>query len=855
MGEVYRAHDATLGRDVAIKILPDVWLADPDRRARFDREARVLASLNHPNIGAIYGLHEDASEPPLKALVLELVEGDTLAERILHHRSSSSSRRGLPVDEVTTIAAQIADALGAAHDRGIIHRDLKPGNIKITPEGRVKVLDFGLARTVGASAVVADLTQSPTMTLGGTAQGVVLGTAPYVSPEQARGHAVDQRTDIWAFGCLLYEMLTGVAPFRGEGIADVLASVLTSEPDWSRLPGDISAGMRVCVYCCLQKKVERRFHDIGDVRLALDGAFEQPGVTKTAEAPRRRAAIAYAGWAVAAVVAVAAGATFLSRDRAPAVMPETRLQIVTPDSSDPASLAVSPDGRSVVFAAGAGQTQLFLRRLDQDEARVLPGTEGALMPFWSPDNESIGFFAASVLKRLDLANGFVRTIANAPQPRRGTWNRMGTILFGAGSVGPLSRVSAEGGAVQQASTLLPGQTNHRFPEFLQDGQRFLFYTLGAADVRGIYLGSLFDTSVRRIADRELAYGWTADYVLFARQGALWARRLNRDQTALEGALIPVAPRVLVSGYATGYGAFSASPTGTIVDPAATDTSEMVWVDRAGRVVTRLGQPDDSQIAISALSRDGNTAAISRRVDGNPDVWLVDTARGVPRRLTVDPGDDGNALLSPDGSRVIYVADGKDDVYQIYERRADGSGEATLLFESGENKNPSDWSPDGRTIVYSSQSSETGFDVWALPLTGDKKPFPILRTRFDEIDGRFSPDGRWIAYFSGETGRPEIYVQPFPGSGAKIQVSIGGGIFPRWARNGRELFYIDADARLMAVSLSLDGARLVVEQPRALFRMPAAVDFMPSSDGQRFLTTVPVSGASPISVILSWKPPS
>ena len=303
MGEVYRAHDATLGRDVAIKILPDVWLADPDRRARFDREARVLASLNHPNIGAIYGLHEDASEPPLKALVLELVEGDSLAERILHHRSSSSSRRGLPVDEVTTIAAQIADALGAAHARGIIHRDLKPGNIKITPDGRVKVLDFGLARTVGESAVDADLTQSPTMTLGGTAQGVVLGTAPYVSPEQARGHAVDQRADIWAFGCLLYEMLTGVAPFRGEGIADVLASVLTSEPDWSRLPGDISAGMRVCVHCCLQKKVERRFHDIGDVRLALEGAFEQPGVTKTAEAPRRQAAIAYAGWAVAAVVA------------------------------------------------------------------------------------------------------------------------------------------------------------------------------------------------------------------------------------------------------------------------------------------------------------------------------------------------------------------------------------------------------------------------------------------------------------------------------------------------------------------------------------------------------------------------
>jgi serine/threonine protein kinase len=840
MGEVYQAHDSTLGRDVALKILPDLWLGDPDRRARFDREARVLASLNHPNVGAIYGVHDGDG---VKALVLELVEGDTLADRILQ----APAGRGLPIGEVTSIAAQIIDALEAAHERAIVHRDLKPGNIKITPQGRVKVLDFGLARAMSGGSNPA-LVHSPTMTVA-TQGGMLLGTAAYMSPEQARGQAVDKRADIWALGCVLYEMLTGRTAFGGEGVTDVLANVIKAEPQWGALPIDTPPALRVCLQRCLQKDLRQRLHDVADVRLAMEGAFESPHDQQREEPGRSRTA---AGWmaTVAAMVATGVGVYWWVSQTLP-VQPEMRFEIVTGPTSDPASLAISPDGRSIVFSGGSGQP-LMLRRFDSNDARPLPGTTDGTMPFWSPDSQSIGFFAQGSLKRIDLGGLFVRTMANAPQPRAGSWNSDGTIVFGASSVGPLYRVRADGGAAEAATALLQGQTNHRWPHFLPDGRRFLLFSLGRAEARGIYVGSLDDTMVKRLTDRESGYAFMPPaHLLFARQGALWARGLNRDHTSTEGELIPVAPKVAAGPGAIGFGAFSASSTGSIAYRASLEVRQLVWLDRAGRPAANLGGPDDADTFVEALSRDGRTAAIRRTVNGDTDIWLVDVERGVSRRLTTEPSGNAFSVISPDGSRVVYIDDGNDDVNDMYERRADGTGDATLLFETDGNNNPSDWSPDGRYILFDTQRS----DVMALPLVGDRKPIDVANTSFAEVGGRFSPDGRWVAYMSNEPGLREIFVQPFPGPGPKVQVSTGGGQWPRWRRDGRELFYISADDRLMTVPLAWSGGRFEAGPPQPLFALRGTSGYEPSPDGQRFLTVTSVSDASPISVILNWKPPA
>ena len=842
MGEVYRARDSNLNRDVALKVRPATVALDEDRFTRFTREAQILATLNHPNISAIYGLESSGG---VQALVLELVEGPTLASRIARGR--------VPISEALTIARQIADGLEAAHQRGIIHRDLKPANVKLRPDGTVKILDFGLAKAldaVDAGSVTSNEALATSITVSHV--GLIFGTAAYMSPEQARGDVVDKRADIWAFGCVLFEMLTGVVPFGGDRVADVLEHIITSEPDVNALPADTPTRLRICVQRCLHKDVRQRFHDIADVRLALEGAFDAAAGDAR---PRGRSRLAYAGWGAAAVVAIAAGSGIVpSVNRSRQDTAETRLDIVTPPTSSPASLAISPDGRSVVFSGIAGEP-LLLRRLDSHEPHALIGTEDGTMPFWSPDSRSIGFFAQGVLKRIDLAGGFVRTLANAPQPRQGTWNHGGTIVFGAGSIGSLQRVPADGGAVQPATSLLPGQTNHRWPQFLPDGRRFLLFSLGVEDVRGVYLGSLENTSVRRISDRESAYAFIAPaHLLFARQGALWARKLTPDYGSAEGDLMPVAPNVLVESTFTGFGAFSASPTGSIAYRASARTTQLVWVDRTGRDLQTLGEPDASQMTLWALAPDGRTAAVTRVVDGNEDVWLVDAARGVSRRLTTDPGGDGPPVFSPDASRVVYVSDGEADVYQIHERRADGSGSARLVLASVENKNPNDWSPDGRYVLYTSQSPETGFDIMAVPISGDGKPFEIARTPFPEADGRFSPDGHWVAYMSIESGSPQIFVRPFAGPGTKFQVSVGGGSQPRWRRDGGELFYVAPDNRVMAVRIVTAATRVEAGRPHALFTLSTMSGYEPAPDGKRFLTFKLVSPASPITVILNWKPP-
>jgi dipeptidyl aminopeptidase/acylaminoacyl peptidase len=482
------------------------------------------------------------------------------------------------------------------------------------------------------------------------------------------------------------------------------------------------------------------------------------------------------------------------------------------------------------------------------------GTDGATFPFWSPDSRSVGFFAAGSLKRIDLEGGFVRTLASAPNPRRGAWNSEGTIIFGA-SVGPLYKVPADGGAITEATKLLPGQAGHRWPQFLPDGRRFLLFAMGAANVRGVYLGSLADKEVRRVLETDSAFAFMSPASLvLARQGALWAQRLIPDLTRPEGELLPLASRVLVHPTHNGFAALFSSSVGSLAYRASPDNRQLVWLDRSGRQVGDLGPPDDAQPFLSQMSSDGRTVALRRTVSGNTDVWLTDTARGVPRRLTFDPAIEGEPIFSPDGKRVVYVSDRNANIWDMYERSSDGSGGETLLFESGENKNPRDWSSNGRYILYRSDSPKTDADLWALPLVGERKLVKVAQTPFDEVDGRFSPDDRWVAFVSNEGGRSEIYVQPFPGSGSKSQVSVGGGTTPRWRRDGRELFYVAPDSRLMAVAITPRESALDAAAPFALFTLPKAVGYEPSRDGQQFLVNAVVSDAAPITIILNWKPP-
>jgi Tol biopolymer transport system component len=854
MGEVYRAHDSTLGRDVALKILPDPWLADTERRLRFEREARLLASLNHPNIAAIYGIHEStpaSSSATLKALVLELVEGETLADRLAAHK------RGLPIEETTTIAAQIVDALEAAHARGIVHRDLKPANIKITPEGRVKVLDFGLARAV-AGDESAGLASSPTVTARGTNAGVLLGTAPYMSPEQARGRPADRRADIWAFGCVLYEMVTGAAPFGGLDVAEVLASVLKSEPNWSAVPAATPPAVRLCLERCLQKDRRQRFHDIGDVRLALAGAFDRPRGDRDAAA--RTPAMAWAGW-VAAVVAIAAALLAVSRPGPVVEALETRLDIATPRTLDPLSFDLSPDGRSMVFSAFDGLThRLWLRRLESSEAQPLAGTDRGEMPFWSRDGRSIGFFADGELKRIDIADGFVRTLAPAPSPRWGSWNASGTIVFGGVAMGPLQSVPAVGGAMTQVTDLLPGQTSHRFPQFLPDGRRFLLMALGTPEVRGHYLGSLDDRTVRKISERERALVFLPpDHVLIGRNGALLARRLAADGQRVDGEPSLVAPKLMVDLAVTGYAGLRAAASGHIAYRAAAAQSQLLWLDRTGRPSAAVAPADDTQMRFSHLSRDGHTVAVQRVVNGNTDVWLIDLERGIPRRLTEDSGVDGEGVFSPDGRLMTYVGDDAADVYDtFYQRATDGTGGRRLLFKFAEraNRYPEDWSRDGRFILFNHETSDTQRDLWALPLSGKAEPIEIARTRFAEGNGAFSPDGQWVAYTSNETGPLQVFLKAFPGPGPNRQLSFRTGRSPRWRSDGRELFYLEEN-RLMAMPVTPGKGALQFGSPQPLFTFPSGWDggFAPSPDGQRFLITQTVAEPGPITVILNWKPPS
>ena len=857
MGEVYRARDSKLNRDVALKILKKAVAADHDRLARFQREAQVLAALNHPHIAAIYGVEEANG---VQALVLELVEGPTLGDRI------AAGRVGL--DQALSIGRQIAEALEAAHAHGIIHRDLKPANIKVRTDGVVKVLDFGLAKTLDPEPGGSHLSQSPTATNSAmTGAGVILGTAAYMAPEQATGKPADARADIWAFGVILYEMLTGERGFRGATTLEVLSQVLQADPDWTALPIATPPTIRSLLRRCLQKDPTRRLRDIADARFQIEDALENSGGHPDPRVPARRHTRNQLAWIAALIVGILAGVAGGARysRTLPPQADEVRLEVNTPPTTDLTSLAISPDARRLAFVASSdGQSRLWIRSLDEVLARPLSATDNAKHPFWSPDSRSIGFSTEGQLKRIDLDSGSVRVLASRGA-LGGTWNQDGTILFGGGAGLRLFRVSADGGEPVEATQMDQQNPFHRAPQFLPDGRHYLFYVVGSAP--GVYVGQLGSSDPpRRIIDAQAGVYASSGHLFFVRANTLFVQTFDPVRLELAGSPTPVAEQIVVREL--GEAALSSSPAGPIAyrTGASGEQHQFVWFDRSGKALEFVANSDIGNGYNSSLSPDARYLAIGDRIiGGTSDIWLLDLSRRVPSRFTFDPKFDLTPVWSPDGRRIAFNSDRKGR-FDVYVKPVAGAGNEEELLVGAEeyDETPSDWSPDGRFVLYTRLPTGAGVhtDIWAVPLDGDRKAFPVVETRFDEANGQFSPDGGWIAYQSNESGRREIYVQPFPSVGEKRLVSGSGGGQVRWRQDGKELYFLTPDNRLMAVPIRLGPGRASVEigTPVPLFTTRlagtpehfGARHYNVSRDGQRFLVDTLKEVTLPITVVLNWR---
>jgi Tol biopolymer transport system component len=857
MGEVYGARDLKLKRDVAIKILPEAFSRDPDRVSRFQREAEALAALNHQNIAAIHDVQQSGGT---RFLILELVDGNTLADVL-------RTRGALPLDEAFNIACQICEALEAAHDKGIVHRDLKPANVKVLPDGKVKVLDFGLAKALeppAGSGLAGGFSNSPTFSLAGTNQGVVLGTAAYMSPEQAKGGAVDRRSDVFAFGCVFYEMVAGRPAFDGEDVPEILGAVLKSEPDWSRLPAGMKPSIQRMLRRTLRKDVRQRLGDIRDARIEIEEAQADPDAHAVSAARPQLA------WIVALAVVTALTAALAIpavRHLTETPVPEMRLEITTPSTTAPLVFALSPDGRYIVFvASGDGPRRLWLRALDKVEAQPMPGTDGADLPFWSADSRSVGFFAASRLYRIDIGGGPPQMLATAAAGRGGSWNAEGTILFSPNSNSPLLSIKSSGGEPTEVTQLnLPRVTGHRFPQFLPDGRHFLFFApTGSPEATGIYLGSLDGGAPKRLTGADSGGQYLEpDRIAFVRQGALVARQLDIERGELSGEPVVLADPVGYDPSLFLYG-FSVSATGHVAyRSGGAGHVQLSWFDRTGKVLGMAGEPDTNGLQFPELSPDGRRVAVHRTVQNNQDVFLMDLLRGGFTRFTFDAFNDVLPLWSPDGTRIVFNSNRK-GVYDIYAKSATGTGAEELLVESPYTKIAQDWSEDGRFLLFYEVLPKTGRDISALEITAkERKRIVVADTPFEESLAQFSPDGHWVAYHTNESNRYEIVVQPFPEATGKWQVSTNGGVAPRWRADGRELYFISPDGKLMAAPVTTRGSAFEAETPVALFQtrivgggsqVTNKPNYVISRDG-RFLIDQPLEEATivPITLILNWNP--
>ncbi len=845
MGEVYRARDTKLKREVALKVLPTSFASDPERMARFQREAEVLAALNHPNIAQIYGIED-------RALVMELVPGESL-------------KGPLPLETVLDYAKQIADALEAAHEKGIVHRDLKPANIMITPAGVVKVLDFGLA-AVAQSSDPSDPVNSPTLTISPTRAGMILGTAAYMSPEQARGKAVDKRADIWAFGVVLYEMLTGKRLFEGETISDTLAAVLKTEPDLSQVP----AKVRRLLKKCLEKDPKKRLRDIGDAWELLE---EPPQVT----APSR-SRLGYVAWGVAGMLLVALGAlTFLHfRETSP---PEQTLRytIAAPEGSEVHSFAISPDGRSFVIAAAVkGKRQLWLRAMEALQAQPMPSTEGAMYPFWSPDSRYIGFFAQGKLKKVAAGGGPAQSLCDAPNGRGGSWGRDDVIVFSPNTNNSLIQRVAAAGGIPVDVTKANGNVRH--PVFLPDGRHFLYLLLGGtAEKSGLHVSSLDGTENRRVltdlSSAVFAPPAASDrtgHILFVRENTLMALPFNAASAQVSGDVFPVAEGVSLTTSNT-YLPASVSENGVLLyatGGAAGEINQIGWYDRTGKSLGSVGA--FGAVWEPAISPDEKSVAFRRRTNTINDLWVRDLSRGTETRLTTNNAATNVApSWSPKGERVVFASNQESGINNLFQKAASGSGQDEPLLRNNVPDVPSQWSRDGRFVVYQEDDPKNKHDLWVLPIegdTGDRKPIPFLRTEFDELLGQLSPDNHWMAFTSDRTGRREVYVRPFPPGGGEWTISIAGGQQPRWRGDGKELFFVAADGKMMAVAVKpVAAARASFEAGSPVELFDAHIvnsgngnlfEYDVTSDGKRFLidTTSVAAGAAAtptLTVVVNW----
>jgi len=856
MGEVWRATDTRLKREVAIKVLPAAFTGDPERLGRFEREAQLLAQLHHPNIASIFGLEDSDGR---RALVMELVEGEDLSAVI--------ARGPLALADALAIARQIADALEVAHEHGIVHRDLKPANVKLGEDGTVKVLDFGLAKAMApATTSGVEAMNSPTLTARATQMGMILGTAAYMAPEQAKGRSVDRRADIWAFGVVLYEMVTGKRAFEGDDVSDVMASVLKTEPDWSAVPGDTPVAVRRLLRRALEKDPRRRLSSIGDARLELDDA-ELAGAAATGVVPAtRRSLLARVGPAAAGVLATAALAALLWPSSRPEGRAVTRLSIVAPPAvdlfPDSTQVAISPDGNTVAFVAFDQQTgagELWVRRLDVLEARRLEGTAGAQLPFWAPDGHALGFSAGGKLKSAPVAGGRVEVVCAAPNMRGGAWTRDGGIVFAPDLAGPLYRVPANGGQPVAVTELDPErkESSHRFPTLLPDGEHFLYAALpGHAGVFEIFAGSLRDRSRVLVGSLESAPlyvepGW----LLFARRGGLAAQRFDPGTLKLTGDAVslpdePTSMLDVIASFTAGYAA-SASRDGSLAYfSAPTPETRAMWLDAAGKPAGTIDLPA-GQYREVRVAPDGRRAVFVRTDSrSESSLWLADLERGGATPLSRGGGLNQSPVWSPDGARVVFASDRDGPTNLFVKEIADAAEERPFYGSPVDFKIPAGWSPDGKWIVLQQVDPDTQGNIYLLPADGPPTPQPYVQGPTSDSSGPVSPDGKWMAFLSEGSGASELYAQPFPVPGRQVKISTGGAIAAWWTPDQKRLLYLNGSAKALW-TVDVEAAdTLRVGTPRPLWALPSGTSFVDAMpDRQRWIALAPEhTGSGSLTVV-------
>jgi Tol biopolymer transport system component len=821
MGEVYRARDTRLGRDIAIKVLPDVFAGEPERMARFEREAKLLASLNHPNIASIYGL-EQAER--IRFLAMELVDGEDLSRRL--------ARGPVAVAEVVGLALQVAEALEEAHEKGIVHRDLKPANVVLAADERVKVLDFGLAKALegGAGPEASDLSRSPTLTDAMTGANVILGTAAYMSPEQARGRRVDKRADIWAFGCLVYEMLVGRRPFEGDTVSDTLASVLKLEPDWGALPRDLPVRLRALLRRCLEKDPKRRLRDIGEARVVLEKIRSgEAEVVEVASSAPASAANGIPPIAVAIALVAVAAAGLLGWILKPAPQPETTWTDLLPpkdhafETLQGGHFALSPDGGRLAFVAhdSTRTNRLWVRSLSSASSQVLTGTEGATFPFWSPDGHALGFFADGKLKRIDATGGAPLTLSDAPSGRGGTWSPSGVVLFAPSPGGGLSAVSAAGGDTRHVLVPDTNLASLRWPSFLPDGNHFLYCALGES--AAVHVGALSGGESRRLLFGESLAGnaaFASGLLHYVQEGALRARPFDPKRLDFTGEAMTIASPVSMFG-SYGRGEVTVAPGGffAFLPGLESGANVLAMYDHGGR---RLGAAHpQSYLEDLSFSTDGRRLAVTRQDEKGDrlDVWVYDIDRDLFTRLTFS-GVDDDPVWSPDGTRIAWAHEGN-----IYVKSSSGAGAEEPLLESPEDKVPSQWSPDGRHILYTVASAERD-QIWMCEVTTGKAHALRASTQASQNQAQLSRDGRWLAYASTESGEYQVYVQDFPAMRDRWQISRDGGRAPLWKADGTEIYYMDPSGRIIAVRVAARESSLDLGTSTPLFETAAEAPMGP-----------------------------